>query len=106
MPPQRRRPQPSPHTGSIRAARPDGAAIYIICDNLSANTTPAIRAQSSRDNVEPCLTPTSASWANPVEAKSNRGQGCYSPTTPSSISLMASRCPLCRAVSWISCTYT
>jgi len=29
---------------SIRAARPDGAPIHIICDNLSANTTPAIRA--------------------------------------------------------------
>jgi hypothetical protein len=28
---------------SIRAAHPDGAPIYIICDNLSANTTPATR---------------------------------------------------------------
>jgi transposase len=54
---------------SIRAARPDGAAIYIICDNLSANTTPAIRTWCSRNNVELCLTPTSASWANPIEAQ-------------------------------------
>ena len=28
---------------SIRAARPDGAPIYVIMDNLSANKTPAIR---------------------------------------------------------------
>jgi len=54
---------------SIRAARPDGAPIYIICDNLSANTTPAIRSWCSRNKVELCLTPTSASWANPIEAQ-------------------------------------
>ncbi|HEV7580855.1 MAG TPA: IS630 family transposase [Mycobacterium sp.] len=54
---------------SIRATRPDGAPIYIICDNLSANTTPAIRAWAARNNVELCLTPTSASWANPIEAQ-------------------------------------
>jgi transposase len=54
---------------SIRAARPDGAPIYIICDNLSANTTPAIRAWAKRHKVELCLTPTSASWANPIEAQ-------------------------------------
>jgi hypothetical protein len=54
---------------SIRAARPDGAPIYIICDNLSANITPAIRAWCSRNKVELCLTPTSASWANPIEAQ-------------------------------------
>jgi hypothetical protein len=54
---------------SIRAARPDGAPIYIICDNLSANTTPAIRAWAARHKVELCLTPTSASWANPIEAQ-------------------------------------
>jgi hypothetical protein len=54
---------------SIRAARPDGAPIYIICDNLSANTTPAIRAWAARNNVELVLTPTSASWADPIEAQ-------------------------------------
>src|SRR3954471_5834357 len=42
---------------SIRAARPDGAPIYIICDNLSANTTPSIRSWCSRNKVELCLTP-------------------------------------------------
>jgi transposase len=54
---------------SIRAARPDGAPIYVILDNLSANTTPMIRAWCARNNVELCLTPTYASWANPIEAQ-------------------------------------
>jgi transposase len=54
---------------SIRAARPDRAPIYIICDNLSANTTPATRAWAARNKVELCLTPTYASWANPIEAQ-------------------------------------
>jgi transposase len=52
---------------SIRAARPDGAPIYAILDNLSANTTPAIRGWAERNKVELCLTPTYASWANPIE---------------------------------------
>ena len=50
---------------SIRAARPDGAPIYVILDNLSANKTPAIRAWAARHKVRLCFTPTSASWANP-----------------------------------------
>jgi DDE superfamily endonuclease len=54
---------------SIRAARPDGAPIYVILDNLSANKTPAIRAWAQRSKVELCFTPTSASWANPIEAQ-------------------------------------
>ena len=54
---------------SIRAARPDGAPIYVILDNLSANKTPAIRAWASRNKVELCFTPTNASWANPIEAQ-------------------------------------
>ncbi|GAA3122280.1 IS630 family transposase [Streptomyces rectiviolaceus] len=54
---------------SIRAARPDGAPIYVIMDNLSANKTPAIRTWAARNRVELCLTPTSASWANPIEAQ-------------------------------------
>jgi len=52
---------------SIRAARPDGAPIYVIMDNLSANTTPAIRTWAARNKVELCLTPTYSSWANPIE---------------------------------------
>ncbi|MFJ3365672.1 IS630 family transposase [Streptomyces anthocyanicus] len=55
---------------SIRAARPDGAPIYVIMDNLSANKTPAIRAWAQKNKVELCLTPTSASGANPIEAQS------------------------------------
>jgi hypothetical protein len=54
---------------SIRATRPDSAPIYIICDNLSRNTTPAIRAWAACHKVELCLTPTNASWANPIEAQ-------------------------------------
>ena len=54
---------------SIRAARQDGAPIYVIMDNLSANKTPAVRAWAARNKVELCLTPTSASWANPIEAQ-------------------------------------
>jgi len=54
---------------SIRAARPDGAPIYVILDNLSANKTPAVRAWAAAHNVELCFTPTYASWANPIEAQ-------------------------------------
>ncbi|UJW28669.1 IS630 family transposase [Saccharothrix sp. AJ9571] len=53
---------------SIRAARPDGAPIYIILDNLSAHKGNAIRAWAHRSNVELCFTPTYSSWANPIEA--------------------------------------
>jgi transposase len=54
---------------SIRAARPDNQPIYVIMDNLSANKTPKIRAWAAKHQVELCLTPTSASWANPIEAQ-------------------------------------
>ena len=51
---------------SIRAARPDGYRLFVIMDNLAANKTPAIRRWARRENVELCLTPTNASWANPI----------------------------------------
>mgnify|MGYP001328662396 CR=1 FL=1 len=54
---------------SIRAARPGGYRLFVILDNLSANKTPAIRAWAEKANVELCFTPTSASWANPIEAQ-------------------------------------
>jgi DDE superfamily endonuclease/Homeodomain-like domain len=54
---------------SIRAARPERGPIYVILDNLSANKTPAIRRWAARHKVELCFTPTSASWANPIEAQ-------------------------------------
>jgi Integrase core domain. len=54
---------------SIRAARPDGAPIYVIMDNLSANKIPAVRTWAARNKVELCFTPTYASWANPIEAQ-------------------------------------
>jgi hypothetical protein len=53
---------------SIRAARPDGAPIYVILDNLSAHKGPTIWAWAARNKVELCFTPTYASWANPIEA--------------------------------------
>jgi len=53
---------------SIRSARPGGYRLFVITDNLSANKTPAIRRWARRENVELCLTPTNASWANPIEA--------------------------------------
>ncbi|MCY1141467.1 IS630 family transposase [Actinoplanes sp. Pm04-4] len=54
---------------SIRRARPDGAPIYVILDNLSAHKGKAIRAWAARNKVELCFTPTYASWANPIEAQ-------------------------------------
>ena len=54
---------------SIRAARHDGQQLYVILDNLSANKTPAIRRWAKRSKVELYSTPTSASWANPIEAQ-------------------------------------
>jgi transposase len=50
---------------SIRAARPDGAPIYVILDNLSAHKGPVIRRWARRNKVRLCFTPTNASWANP-----------------------------------------
>ena len=53
---------------SIRAARPDGAPIYVILDNLSAHKGPVIRSWAKNNKVNLCFTPTNASWANPIEA--------------------------------------
>jgi transposase len=53
---------------TIRAARPDGAPIYVILDNLSAHTGTKIRRWAKKNKVELCFTPTNASWANPIEA--------------------------------------
>jgi transposase len=53
---------------SIRAARPDGAPIYVVLDNLSARRGAKIRRWTARNKVELCFTPTYASWANPIEA--------------------------------------
>ena len=53
---------------TIRAARPGGAPIYIILDNLSAHKGTKIRAWAARNKAEVFVTPTYASWANPIEA--------------------------------------
>lgn len=46
---------------SIRAARPDGAPIYVILDNLSAHKGADIRRWAGKNKVELCFTPTYAS---------------------------------------------
>ncbi|GAB3852718.1 hypothetical protein GCM10027610_081490 [Dactylosporangium cerinum] len=43
---------------SIRRARPDGAPIYTILDNLSAHRGAKIRQWAARNRVELCFTPT------------------------------------------------
>ena len=53
---------------SIRARRPDGEAIYVILDNLSAHKDTTIRTWASNNNMELCFTPTYSLWANPIEA--------------------------------------
>ncbi|MHA6758245.1 IS630 family transposase [Streptacidiphilus sp. PAMC 29251] len=53
---------------SIRAARPDGAPIHVIMDNLSAHKGTKIRTWAKKYQVELCFTPTNASWADPIEA--------------------------------------
>lgn len=49
-------------------ARPDGAPIYVILDNLSAHKGEKIRAWAEKHRVDLCFTPTCASWENPIEA--------------------------------------
>ncbi|MEV0731010.1 IS630 family transposase [Polymorphospora sp. NPDC050346] len=53
---------------TIRRARPDGAPIYVILDNLSAHRGVKIRQWAAHNRVELCFTPTYSSWANPIEA--------------------------------------
>ncbi|MFG2919868.1 IS630 family transposase [Kitasatospora sp. NPDC048298] len=53
---------------SIRAARPDGAPVYVILDNLSAHNGKKVLRWAKNNNVHLCFTPTNTSWANPIEA--------------------------------------
>lgn len=57
---------------AIRAARPDGAPIYVILDNLSARTNWRMKRWAAKNKVELCFTPTYVSWANPIEAHKER----------------------------------
>jgi hypothetical protein len=68
QPPPQGRPQSLAALKSIRAARPDGAPIYVIMDNLSAHKGTTIRTWARKHRVELCFTPTNASWADPIEA--------------------------------------
>jgi hypothetical protein len=65
---------------SVRAARPDGAPIYVILDNLSAHKGEMIRRWAKKTRVELCFTPTYASWANPIEPTSGHCGSSRSPT--------------------------
>ncbi|MFE3772188.1 helix-turn-helix domain-containing protein [Streptomyces sp. NPDC059122] len=53
---------------SIRDARPDGAPIYVILDNLSAHKGAKTRHWAKKSKAELGFTQTNASWANPTEA--------------------------------------
>ena len=66
---------------SIRAARPDGAPIYIILDNLSAHTGANIRRWAKKNKVELCFTPTYASWPTRSRRTSARCGSSPWPTT-------------------------
>ena len=52
---------------SMRDRRPDGERIYVILDNLPLHKTERIRDWCAANEVELCFTPTSTSWANPIE---------------------------------------
>ncbi|MDF2710784.1 MAG: transposase [Nonomuraea muscovyensis] len=49
---------------SIRAARPDGAPICVIMDNLSAHKGADIRRWARKNKVELCFTPTYDAFQN------------------------------------------
>jgi hypothetical protein len=55
---------------SIRAARPGGYRLSSSWTTCRRTRPRRSAAGARRENVELCLTPTSASWANPVEAQS------------------------------------
>ncbi|GGT15931.1 hypothetical protein J2S47_006795 [Streptomyces griseoviridis] len=67
---------------SLRAARPDGAPIYVILDNLSAHKGETIWRWARKNRVELCFTPTYASWANPIEAHFGPLRPCGSSPSP------------------------
>ncbi len=46
---------------SIRTARPDGAPIHVVLDNLSAHKGADIRRWAKKNKVNLCFTPTYAS---------------------------------------------
>ncbi|MGC5236343.1 transposase [Streptomyces albogriseolus] len=53
---------------SIRAARPNGASIYVILDNLSAHKGSDIRRWAKKNRLKLCFTPTYTSRADLIEA--------------------------------------
>ena len=71
---------------SIRAARPDGAPIYVILDNLSANKTPAIRAMGQAAQRRAVLHPDQRLLGQPdrgpVRAAADLRDGRLEPPQP------------------------
>ncbi len=53
----------------VRRRFPADQRVYVIQDNLSAHTTPAIRAWARRNRVSLVPTATNASWMNPIECR-------------------------------------
>ena len=72
---------------SIRAARPDGAPIYVIMDNLSANKTPAVRrwaaGHKGRAVSDPDLRFLGQPDRGPVRAAAHLRDGRLEPPEPS-----------------------
>lgn len=72
---------------SIRAARPDGAPINVILDNLSAHKGADIRRWAKKNKTELCFTPTTRPGRTPSKLTSDRcgsspSPTCTIPTTP------------------------
>ncbi len=67
---------------SIRAARPDGAPIYVILDNLSANKTPLIRAWVKKYKVRLCQRLMGQSDRGAVRAVADLCHGRLGPSEP------------------------
>lgn len=59
---------PGPRSSSSEPPRPDGAPIYVITGNLSAQKGARILQWAGNNKVELCFAPANVSWANPIEA--------------------------------------
>jgi len=52
----------------LRSLYPLDVLLYIILDNFSPHTVPRILEYIAANNVQLVLTPTNASWLNPIES--------------------------------------
>jgi uncharacterized protein (DUF2252 family) len=65
---------------SIRAARPDGAPVHVILDNLSAHKGEKIRRWAKKNRVELCFAPTSR--PGPIPSRPTSARCASSPSPP------------------------